>query len=410
MLQKRGTARLEGRQPPNQYEFKVIRKDGAVRWVLTSAGRIVFDGQNAVIATLLDITDLKNAEEALQTSDERFRQVSETAQEWIWEVDLNGMYTYTSPVVEDILGYRPDEVVGKKCFYDFYDPADREQLKREMLGIFARKQRFKDFPTRNRHKDGREVMLSASGRPILDGQGTLFGYRGLDVDITGRIRAEQEKARLYEESVDHYQALLDEQQRHQAEKENILKDLHDGIGGLTTNINLLAELARTTDDLAAIKRSLATIAELSRESLSEIRGFIQSLDTKELSWQAIAAEFRYLGSTMIEPHGVRFSITTEVPENGGMPSSAMTMNLFRIYKESLSNIVKHARATEVSVSFTVGGNKLILDVRDNGVGFREKRGKGRGLLNMKTRAAKVGGKLTVTSGKGTHIVAEIPLP
>jgi signal transduction histidine kinase len=68
-----------------------------------------------------------------------------------------------------------------------------------------------------------------------------------------------------------------------AEKEKILKDLHDGIGGLTSNINLLAELAQKNDDLQAVRNSLATISELSRESLSEIRSFIQSLDAKELS-------------------------------------------------------------------------------------------------------------------------------
>jgi len=72
--------------------------------------------------------------------------------------------------------------------------------------------------------------------------------------------------RFYEESLNHYQELLEEQQRHQAEKENILKDLHDGIGGITTNIKLLAELAQKQDGLSVVRRSLSTIADLSRKA------------------------------------------------------------------------------------------------------------------------------------------------
>ena len=409
MIFERGRARVSGQAQPSQYEFKVIRKDGVERWALASVGRIMYQQQRAVIATLLDITDQKQVEEALRESEERFRQVSETAQEWIWEVDRKGLYTYSSPIISEVLGYHAEEVVGKKYFYDFFDPAEREELKRDAFTIIERKEVIKGFLNRNRHKNGREVILSTSGMPVLDPHGVLVGYRGIDVDITEQIHAEQERARLYEESVDHYQALLDEQQRHQVEKEKILKDLHDGIGGLTTNINLLAELARKNENLDSVKRSLATIAELSRESLSEIRGFIQSHDERELSWHAMAAEFRHLGSTIIEPHGIQFTITT-ILDGEGSPTSSMAMNLFRIYKESLSNIVKHAKASEVLVSFVQEKGKLALTIRDNGIGLDGSPKTGRGLPNMKARAAEIGGTFAQSSDGGTSIVVEVPLP
>lgn len=410
LIWERGKARISGQDPPAQYEFKVIRKDGVERWALASMGRIVYRQQQAVISTLLDITAQKAVEDALRESEERFRQVSETAQEWIWEVDEDGRYTYSSPVVMDILGYHPDEVVGKKFFYDLFDPEDREQLKRVAFGLFERKEVIKGFRNLNRHKDGREIILSKSGMPVLDQAGNLIGYRGVDVDITGQIQSEQERVRLYEESVDHYQALLDEQQRHQQEKEKILKDLHDGIGGLTTNINLLAELARASSDLESIKRSLATIAELSRESLSEIRGFIQSLDERELNWHAIAAEFRHLGSTIIEPHGIQFAITTSLTGDGA-PSSSIAMSLFRIYKESLANIVKHAKASNVCVSLVQKVGEIVLAIGDNGVGLKETGPKtGRGVPNMKARAEDMGGTFSLETGNGTTITITVPIP
>jgi signal transduction histidine kinase len=170
------------------------------------------------------------------------------------------------------------------------------------------------------------------------------------------------------------------------------------------------ELARNNDDLQAVRNSLATISDLSRESLSEIRTFIQSLDTKELTWHAIAAELRSLGNAIIPPHGVRFSIDTKVEEGFGTPTSIVSMSLFRIYKESLANVIKHAKASQVEVSFTVEAGKAVLDVWDNGVGLDGVGTRGRGLPNIKSRAKDMGGSLTVTPDHGTRVHLELPVP
>lgn len=238
-------------------------------------------------------------------------------------------------------------------------------------------------------KDGEERWGYATSAVIVyEGRSTLLT---MVVDITDLKQAEEEKA------------------KHVAEKENILKDLHDGIGGLTTNINLLAEIARTSGDPEAVRRSLATIAELSRESLSEIRGFIQTLDARELTWHTLAAELRHLGSTIIEPHGIRLTVNVAGEERGGGPGSMAAMNLFRIYKEALSNIVKHARASTVEVAFTLTGEGLHLSISDDGVGMEGAGIPGRGLLNMRSRAAGLGGRLTFRHDEGTTVLLEIPL-
>ncbi len=85
------------------------------------------------------------------------------------------------------------------------------------------------------------------------------------------------------------------------------------------------------------------------------------------------------------------------------------MNLFRIYKESLSNIVKHAKATSVAVTFKVHDGAVVLDIKDNGVGLGENCGTGRGLLNMQTRADAIGGMLTLNSAGGTRVLLEVPV-
>ncbi len=137
-------------------------------------------------------TERKRVEDALRESEERFQQVVANAEEWIWEVNTEGLYTYTSPVVEDVLGYKPEELVGKKHFFDLFHPENREELKTLAFGVFDRKRRFYGFVNRNVHKNGETVWLSTSGVPMLDEQGELLGYRGSDSNITERKVAEEE--------------------------------------------------------------------------------------------------------------------------------------------------------------------------------------------------------------------------
>lgn len=140
------------------------------------------------IGVVRDITERRRMEQALRQSEERFRQVVENAREWIWEVDAQGLYTYASPIIERILGYKPEEILGKKHFYDFLHPEDAALLKAQAFEIFSRNDVFTEFQTRNLHKDGRIVFLLRSGVPILDENGRLIGYRGADADVTERTR------------------------------------------------------------------------------------------------------------------------------------------------------------------------------------------------------------------------------
>jgi len=152
-----------------------------------------------------EITEREQTEEALRASEHRFQQIAENAREWIWEVDADGLYTYSSPIVQRILGYDPREIVGKKHFYDLFHPDDREETKQRAFEGFAKKEAFQEFLNRNVDKDGKTVWLSTSGVPLLDEQGDLLGYRGADTDITerkGTEKALQESRQLLQTILD----------------------------------------------------------------------------------------------------------------------------------------------------------------------------------------------------------------
>ena len=182
------------------------RADGEKRYVEIYSGPIRVQGKLLFYSIIHDITDRKKAEAALRESEERFFQVSESAGVWIWEIDENGLYTYASPVVEKILGYAPEDLVGKKYFFDLFAPEAREDLRRASLAAFGRRETFRNFINPTIHKNGSRVILDTSGAPIVDEYGRLTGYRGTDTDITARERAEEE----LRESEERYRTLVDQ--------------------------------------------------------------------------------------------------------------------------------------------------------------------------------------------------------
>lgn len=146
-------------------------------------------GPDLFLHYAFDITEQKRVEAALKESEKRFRDIADNTQQWVWEVDPQGRYTYASPVVEKLLGYKPEEILGKH-FYDFFPADEREELKKGAFRVFAAKQPFTEFLNRNLHKNGATIWLSTSGVPILDEQGSLLGYRGADKDVTGQKQVE----------------------------------------------------------------------------------------------------------------------------------------------------------------------------------------------------------------------------
>ena len=158
-----------------------------------------------VIISIIDITERKKMEKLLKDSEKRFRDIAENSQEWIWEVNPQGKYTFASQMVEKILGYTPDEIL-QKHFYDLVHPEDRETTKASAFAVFTAKHPFREFINHSVHKNGQSVWLATNGIPLLDDQGNLLGYRGADTDITERILAE-EKIRISEAR---YRALFED--------------------------------------------------------------------------------------------------------------------------------------------------------------------------------------------------------
>ncbi len=131
----------------------------------------------------------------LNVSEDRFHALVEDLNDWIWEVDAQGRYTYISSKVKDILGYDPEELIGKTPF-DIMPPQEAKRIKEIFNEITLAAGSFDQLENQNFHKNGNIKVMETSGTPIFDGAGKLSGYRGVDRDITDQKRTEEELALL----------------------------------------------------------------------------------------------------------------------------------------------------------------------------------------------------------------------
>ncbi|MDP8286957.1 MAG: PAS domain S-box protein, partial [Candidatus Electryonea clarkiae] len=186
---------IESGETKLNFEEPQTTPSGEMIHLLTSKMPLRDDNRNitGVLGTYLDITELKQSENDLRESETRFKQITENAIQWVWEVDSNGLYTYSSPVVEQILGWKPTEIVGKKHFYDFFDPSKKDELKELALAAFREKKTILNLENSNMHRDGSIVFLETNCVPIVDQNNKMIGYRGIDTDITERKQMEEER-------------------------------------------------------------------------------------------------------------------------------------------------------------------------------------------------------------------------
>ena len=185
------------RREPFVTEYRLRRFDGQYRW-MTDHGQPFFwlDGEFiGYVGVCLDIHDRWLMAEALRASQNRFEQVSDHVGEWVWEVDAQGLYTYSNNVVSRILGYQAEELVNKLHFYDLFPPEQRQALKAVAFEHFDKGIPFVKYLNACQHKNGEVLVIETSGTPVFDNDHKLLGYRGVDANMTERKRIEAEMLR-----------------------------------------------------------------------------------------------------------------------------------------------------------------------------------------------------------------------
>ncbi|MCU7833745.1 MAG: sensor domain-containing diguanylate cyclase [gamma proteobacterium symbiont of Taylorina sp.] len=147
----------------------------------------VIIGYRARVANIL----LQSRYEESRKSNNKFRALTETTHDFVWETTADGIYTYCSPQSKKILGYEQDELLGKSPF-DLMPEKEAKRVKEIFISIVKQHAPIKVLENINLTKDGRKVILETSGQPFFSSTGELQGYRGIDRDITQRKKVETE--------------------------------------------------------------------------------------------------------------------------------------------------------------------------------------------------------------------------
>ncbi|MEX2443966.1 MAG: 7TM diverse intracellular signaling domain-containing protein [Alkalispirochaeta sp.] len=196
------------------------------------------------------------------------------------------------------------------------------------------------------------------------------------------------------------------------ERVRLMDELHDGVGGLMTNIGLMCDVAERREEPCG--PVLPKVSELARQGLGEIRMFMRSLDDEERDWTAIAAEFRRHAQSTLGSLGVKFHLDVHFDTYEALLSLAASqyLTLNRVYREILTNVAKHAGASSVDAMLSVTTTTVRLQVVDDGVGYGNappSDGGGYGIPAISRRVAAFGGTFDIVRDGGTKVIVVLPL-
>jgi signal transduction histidine kinase len=206
-------------------------------------------------------------------------------------------------------------------------------------------------------------------------------------------------------------ASVELEKKHLYEKEMLVKDLHDGIGGLITKISMLAQYAKSENKFAVYDEIMDKILALAYEGGVEVRSFMNSLESDQTAWSDLLAEIAEHCERMFEAEQTNHSVSSSIAPDAPGVGVFRYVNIVRIFRETVANIVKHAHARNVLISFQVTDRSFVLMIEDDGIGYDSGAIRKRGVANMFSRAGLLGADLSIESppSRGTVVTLSMPV-
>jgi PAS domain S-box-containing protein len=363
-----------------------------------------------IVGLWTDVTARRQASEMIRRQADIINQI----QEAVISIDLDGHVMSWNRGAEKMLGYSVEEALGKHISF-IYPEEDREFLEREVIGPAIAKGTHQ-VEVRRLTKSGALRFARLSLTLLRDETDSPIGIIGYSMDITDRKHGE--KALLNSRNQLAALAVRLESVREE-ERTRIALEVHDVLGQALTGLKLDVAWVhkRITESIesarhAAVLARLNSAQELLDTTIQSVRDIATTLRPGVLDEIGLEAAVEWQAQEFQHRTGIACA-TTIRPRNLGLSHEQSTA-LFRILQEILTNVARHAHATDVDIRLQQSGEHVTLEVQDDGRGISgvEQSGpKSFGLLGMRLRAQQLGGSFEIRStlGTGTTVIVSIPL-
>ncbi len=328
-----------------------------------------------IVGYIQDITDRKAAEVALRKSEERYRSLIETTNDWIWEIDENFCFTYSSLKVQTILGYELNNVLGSS-FLDLVPTNQREEMEEEFSELAVRQEAFVGVEQYFEDSQGNIAIFETSGIPLFTNNGIFQGYRGISKDITERKKTERQIARMN-----------DELENKVIERTKMLRIANKELEAFSYSVShdLRAPL-RSIDGFsqALIEDYGDSLDDIAMNYLSRVRSAAQRMSTLIDDMIKLAKVSRTeLSKKRINLSSIARTISQSLAESEPDRKAEFIIqpNLYvlgdeNLMKVALQNLLENAwkftskeEITHIEVGSKSIDNETVYFVRDNGAGF-----------------------------------------
>lgn len=397
---------------------KVTRRDTGHTRVVSMSGSMLLreDAGPLALITMNDITERVEARAELDRSEKKARTVLSSLTEGVVFIHSGGKVELMNHAVERILGRQSGELDERKKHLLL-------QIVRSDGSLFPPDERPATIAQRENQSvrgvemgvpraDGSLVWVSVNAEPVRDESGVATGVVVSLVDITGRRDMEATLKLSHQRLQALAKKLLFVQE---AERRQIARELHDEIGQVLTAAKINLQSLQRFPDPAELSQRLDDSVRIVDRALGQVRSLSLKLHPAILDDLGLAAAVRWLADQHALRAGVLLTVTDEI--GGARFDPALEIACFRIIQEALNNIVKHARASAVTIDLREADGVLHLRVRDDGQGFdvakgreRARRGASLGILSMEERATLASGRVEWQSqaGEGTEVHAWFP--
>ena len=376
-------------------EKRFFRRDGSLIWGRLSISMLHSPSSRFVVAMVEDITPLRESEE-------RFRFVANTAPLMIWVSDLDKLCTYFNRPWLDFTGRAMEAELGNGWAEGLH-PDDRQRCMDTYTQAFDRRQPF-TMEFRVRRHDGEYRWILDSGVPRWDRDGSFAGYIGSALDVTDRKIADEALSSLGGR-------LIEAQEQ---ERRYIARELHDDISQKLAMLSLELQqfTAMLPDSQITLHNRLESLLKRTSEVTGDVHALSHRLHSSKLEILGLVSTIRDFCRQLAGQRDVQIDFT-----DSGIPDDlpqAVSLCLFRVLQEGLSNAVKHSGARHFEARLERVSDELQLTIRDPGVGFEPGTAmynKGIGLISMRERVSLVKGTMSIRSKPqgGTEITVSVPV-